>query len=92
MTKDERNAAICARYQAGAKLGDCAKHFQLGRQRVLQILKAAGVWQPYEKGRRTRFLGVTVSDETKEGLTRMAEERGTSVSRLTSDVLDEAVK
>lgn len=88
MSKDTRNAAICARYQAGAKLAEVAKHFQLGRQRVLQILKAADVWRPYEKGTRTKFLGVTVSEETKLGLLRLAEERGTSVSKLTSDALD----
>ena len=87
MTKDERNAAICAYYKEGHKLSACAKQFQLGRQRVLQILKAAGAWRPYEKGTRTKFLGVTVSEATKDGLTKMAAEKGTSVSQLTSDVL-----
>ena len=99
MTDDEkraqmtqRNAAICAYYGAGHKLKDVASHFRLGRQRILQILLAAGVWQPYVKGSRTRFLGVTVSEDTKDALTRKANAEGKSVSKMVSDVLDEVVR
>lgn len=88
----KRDAEICAYYQAGHKLAECATRFKLGRQRILQILKAAGVWQPYVKMKRTKFLGVSITDETKDALKQKAEERGVSVSRLTSDILDEAVK
>ena len=89
---EQRNAGICAYYQAGHKLAECATRFKLGRQRVLQILKAAGVWQPYVKMARTKFLGVSITDETKDALKVRADERGVSVSRLTSDILDEAIK
>lgn len=92
MTKDERNAAICAYYLEGHKLPAVASRFKLGRQRILQILQQAGVWKPIEKGKRTKFLGVTVREETKDELSRLATERGVSVSQLTSDVLDEVVK
>lgn len=88
----KRNAEICAYYQAGHKLAECASHFKLGRQSILLILKAAGVWRPYVKMRRNKFLGVTVTDETKGALKVRADEQGVSVSRLTSDILDEAMK
>lgn len=86
-----RNARICAYYQAGHKVRDCASEFALGRQRIMQILQAAGVWKPYVKGGRTKFLGVNVSGETKDALKAKADERGTSVSKYASDVLDAAV-
>lgn len=55
-----RNQAICAYYEAGHALSACASRFRLNRQRVLQILKAAGVWRPYVKTSRTEFVGVVV--------------------------------
>jgi hypothetical protein len=88
----ERNTAICSYYQQGHTLRDCASHFKLGRMRVLQIVQAAGIWRPYERGRRTKFLGVNVTEETKDALRRKADERGVSVSRFASDTLDEVVK
>lgn len=91
MTRQQRDEAICAYYVKGRKLAECASHFRLGRQRVLQILKAAGVWKPYEKMKRTKFLGVSVSYETKAALKVKAEEAGLSVSRFASDALDAAV-
>lgn len=98
MTDDEkraqmttRNQAICDFYKAGHKQKECASKFKLGRQRVLQILQAGGAWKPYEKGDRTKFLGVNVSEETKEALARKAEAQGVSVSRLASDALDAVV-
>ena len=87
-----RDRAICAYYLDGRrKLKDCEKRFQLGRQRILQILQAAGVWKPYEKGARTKFLGVNVSEETKDALKEKADAAGVSVSRFASDALDDAV-
>ena len=98
MTDDEkkaqmtaRNAAIVASYQAGRKVREVASEFKLGRQRIMQILKAGGVWQPYEKGSRTKFLGVNISEETKDALRVKADAEGKSVSRFASDVLDEVV-
>ena len=87
----ERNASIVTYYQGGRSLTEVGKHFKLGRQRVLQILKAAGAWKPYVKGERDKFLGVTVKGRTKDGLAKLAGARGVSVSRAASDVLDKAV-
>lgn len=89
--KCQRDAAICAYYLEGRKLAECASKFQLGRQRVLQILKIAGVWKPYEKTNRTKFLGVTVTPETKAALEEKADDMGISVSKLASDALDSIV-
>lgn len=87
----ERNAAICAYYEQGHKLSKCASKFEISRQQVMNILKQAGVWRPYVKGGRTKFLGVSVSEETKDALRKRAEEEGKSVSRLASDALDAVV-
>lgn len=94
MTDDEkrqqmtqRNADICAYYKAGHKLSECASRFGLGRQRVQQILLAAGIWKPYVKGDRTEFLGVSVSAADKAALTEEAARRGLSMSALTSDLI-----
>lgn len=89
---DERNVAICLYYKDGHSLQQCASHFKMGRQRVLQILKKAEVWKPYVRTKRNKFVGVTVSEETKAALQARAEEHGTSVSRFVSDHLDEMVK
>lgn len=96
-----RNEAICAFYQnVDPKTGesnprpmaDVGRKFGLKRQRVQQILKKAGIWRPHERSGRTKFVGVVVREETKEALERLAEEKGTSVSKLTSDALDDLVK
>ena len=86
-----RNTSICAHYTSGHTVRECASHFTLGRQRIMQILMAAGVWKPYVKGDRTEFVGVNVSEETKDGLKAKADAEGKSVSRFASDVLDAAV-
>ena len=83
-----RNADICAFYCAGNKPKACASHFRLGRQQVTNILKKAGVWRPYVRSDRTKFLGVNVSEGTKAALTQEAREQGVSVSRLVSDRLE----
>lgn len=94
MTEDERktrmtqrNTAICMYYTEGHKLSECASRFKLGRQRVLQILQNAGVWKPYVKGDRTKFLGISVSEEQKAALQREAVRRGISMSALTADLI-----
>lgn len=86
-----RNAAICAYYTAGHKVAACASTFRLGRQRVLQILQAAGVWKPYEKQGRDKFLGINVTEQTKIALKDKAGRDGISVSQLASNALDAAV-
>ena len=84
----ERNDAICAHYLQGHKLSECASKFRLGRQRILQVLQKAGVWKPYVKNARTQWLGVTVTEEAKVALQREATRRGTSMSALTSDLIE----
>jgi len=91
MTMEERNAAICAYYKADHSVAACADKFNLGRQRILQILQKAGVWKAVDKGERTKFLGVSVKDKTKEGLGTLAKKKGVSVSKFASDVLDGVV-
>lgn len=88
---ERRNLDICAYYVAGHRLSECASKFGLGRQRVQQILQAGNVWKPYARSDRTKFLGVSVSEQTKTKLEALAESRGVSVSKLTSDELDRLV-
>ena len=90
--RQQRNAAIVAYYRAGYKLKDCASRFTLGRQRVVQILQAAGVWQPYVKGHRTTFLGVNLTAETKDALRQKASAEGKSASKFVSDVIEERLR
>lgn len=85
----ERNKSICDYYLDGHKLSECASKFKLGRQRVQQIVQAAGVWKPYIKGGRTKFLGVTVTADAKDGLKIRADQKGVSVSQLAADAIDE---
>ena len=93
MTRNpQRDAAIVAFYVRCQNVQACAEHFALSDQRILQIVKAAGVWQPRVKGDRTQFLGVQVSEETKSALHQRARTKQTSVSRLVSDVLDDEVQ
>ena len=98
MTDDEkqaqrvqRDAAIKAYYLEGHTVRECASHFQLNRSRIYQFLCKEGVTRPPQKGRRNKFLGVNVSEETKDALKAKADEQGTSVSRFASDALDAAV-
>lgn len=90
--REARNAAICKYYLDGHKLSETSRHFKLGKQLVLRILKQAGAWRPYVKSNRTRHVGIVASEETKNALHRLAEERGTSVSALGSEILDDYVQ
>lgn len=90
--KTQRNADLCAYYNEGHNARQCASKFRIARQRVIQILQEAHVWKPYVKNNRTQFLGVSVSEETKDALRVKADAEGKSVSRFASDVLDEVVR
>ena len=99
MTDDEKRAqmiqrddAIKAYYLEGHTVRECASHFRLNRSRIYQLLCKAGVdtTRP-SKSKRNKFLGVNVSEETKDALKAKADEQGTSVSRFASDALDAAV-
>lgn len=96
MTHDEkvqqmtaRNEAICRFYADDHTLAECGKKFGLKRQRIQQILQAAGVWRQYARTGRNKHLGVTVSEEDKMALTAEAKRRGVSVSSLTADTIRE---
>lgn len=91
MQMEERNGEIVAFFKAGNSVRMTASRFKLGRQRVYQILFKAGACEPYSKSARTKFLGVHVSEDTKDALKEKATEKGVSVSKLASDMLDEAV-
>lgn len=95
MTMTDRNTAICAMYVAGSTLQVCAEKYAISRERVRQILRKAGVFKRdrmVEKSDREAFIGVNVSETTKTAVKALADERGISVSRMTSDMLDEMVK
>jgi hypothetical protein len=91
MQMEERNKAICEYHSAGHTLAECGLKFGLGKQRILQILQRSGTWTPRARGKRTKHLGVTVTEETKDAIERAAYEHGKSVSRFASEVLEAAV-
>ncbi len=91
----ERNAEICQMYVAGSTLQICADKYAISRERVRQILRKAGVFKrdrAVEKSDRGEFIGINVTESTKTAVKALADERGVSVSRMTSDMLDEMVK
>ena len=86
-----RNLAVIGYYKEGHRISQCASKFGLSRQYVQQVLQKAGVWKRYVRTKRTEFLGITVSEETKQALKQHAEQKGVSVSQLASDALDAVV-
>jgi lambda repressor-like predicted transcriptional regulator len=84
-----RNDSICAAYQTGLTLAAIGRQFGLSRPRIQQILKKAGVWVPSTKRRRTEYLGVTMTEQTKAALKVEAEKRGISLSALSDETLKE---
>lgn len=87
--KTERDAEICAFYAAGHSMRACCVKYKLGDQRITQILRKGGVWLPRVKGERTTFVGAHVTPEAKGKLQQKASAAGKSVSRFTSDLLEE---
>jgi hypothetical protein len=85
-----RDKIICDYYLAGNKLSVCASHFKLGRQRTLQILQEGGVWKPYKK-KPSAFLGVNIAADTKDAVVEEAKRLGISTSKLTDDILGDAM-
>lgn len=89
----QRNEDICQRYMAGETLQAIGDRFRISRMRVKQIVKKAGLWRKRaEKSDRDAFLGVNVTSDVKDALRTKADERGVSMSRLTSDALDAMLK
>lgn len=86
----ERNDEIIKQYTEGATLKVLAAKHRLSLQTVRNIVRKAGVYR--KAPAREAFLGVDVTAETKEALRAEAERRGVSVSRLTSDTLEEMLQ
>lgn len=90
-----RNFEMCRQYMDGTTLDDCAVRFGVSRERVRQILRKAGVFKRdrfVEKSQRDHYIGINVSEASKEGLKDLAERQGVSVSRLASDTLERMLK
>lgn len=85
MTNAERNAEICKLYQDGATIPALATQFGISRQRIRQIVRAGGVWQ--RATTRPVFLGVDVTQETRDKLKEIADQKQTSMSKLASDAI-----
>lgn len=90
----ERDAEICRLYRdEHLTLEQCGERFKLSRQRIKQILKAHGIQpNPRRASGRDEFLGVSVTEEDKAALKAEAETRGTSMSKLTSDMIRELLE
>jgi hypothetical protein len=82
----ERNTEICNRYNQGETLAALATRFSISRQRIRQIVRAAGIWKRAEL--RQVFLGVDVTQETKDKLADAADRKQTSMSKLASDAIE----
>lgn len=87
----ERNRQICEQYQRTGRITETARMFNLGRQRVTQIIKRAGVWKPRTRGPRIAYVGVNVSEEAKQALRDAASAHGMSISQYTAQVIDDVV-
>lgn len=92
MDHKQRDADICADHKAGHDVAQLCQKHGLKRQRIYQILKRGGISHARIRSARTKFLGISISEETKEALKQKATDEGTSVSKLTSDALDALVE
>lgn len=86
----DRDAQICQLYKDGESLVAIGKRFSLSRARVQQILRREGVWKRHQRTDRDQVVGVRVKVQTKERLRDQAAERGISIAKHASDVLDSA--
>jgi hypothetical protein len=95
MTDINRNAEICQLYTAGMTVTECSSKFKICNERVRQILRKAGVFKrfvPKEISDRGEFLGVNVTEPTKEALRQEAVRRGVSMSELSSNTIEEMLR
>lgn len=81
----ERNVELCKLYTNGATVAALAEQFEISCQRVRQIVRAAGVWK--RATTRPIFLGIDVTQETKDKLKAEADRQQTSMSKLASDAI-----
>lgn len=89
----KRDTAICEQYLNGMTLEECGRLYKLRRQRIKQIVKAAGLWRPrtVTVSDRNEFLGVNLSGTDKIALKLEADRRGLSMSALTAELINHAV-
>jgi len=87
----DRDAEICRRYMSNETLQAIANDNSISRMRVKQIVKKAELWRKRPKS-DVEFLGVNLATETKEALRAKADERGMSMSKLTSEALTAMLK
>ena len=83
----KRDAEICQMYMSGATLEECGKQYRVRRQRIKQIVKAAGLWRPRTTSGRDEFLGVNLHEEDKLALKIEADRQGLSMSALSAKIL-----
>lgn len=90
----ERDQHICHEYVDGAAIALLRLKYDLSAERVRQILRKAGVYNPQQQitTDREKFLGVNISEPVKTALKKEAERRGMSMSALTSDVLKDMLE
>ena len=85
----KRNTLICTDHAAGMPLSLLCRKYNLGSQRIKQILQRGGVWRPREKTDRTEFLGIATDARTKRNLKANADALGISVSDYATRKLKE---
>ncbi len=91
---EERDAEICQMYVAGQLIKEIADAHKLTTQRVLQILRHNQLTRKdrIKKKVRDEFLGVNLSEPVKKALRKEALRQGISMSQLTADWIEDAVK
>ena len=85
----KRNALICTDYFMGDNVSLLCRKYNIGSQRVKQILQRGGVWHPRVKTDRTEFLGIATDARTKRNLKTNADALGISVSDYATRKLKE---
>ncbi len=91
----DRDRDACMRYLQGTTLPELSKELGVGVQRMRQILKRGGVYQPRRDAKRTgrdEFIGINVTEEAKLAIQLKAKEQGISVSQFVSTTLAEVIK
>lgn len=90
MSNDERDKKICTAYTEGETISALAGKFKVSGQRVRQILRAGGVWK--KAAARDVFLGVDVTQATKEKLKKKADKEQKSMSKVASDAIEKVLE
>jgi hypothetical protein len=96
MTPEQRNAAICKDYVNGMTVYELEQKYQFTRQWIHKILTAGGiVLRPKSEAPRVNrdtFLGANIGEQTKKDAENLAAQKGTSVSAITDQALQEFIE